>query len=181
MDNYILEVRKSIPQKICNKIISYYDQELIDAKITAGLNKEIRNCLRKEILLPKTFGETLLSNYIKSKVFELAKSYKEKYSHVYFNKISQLEILKYEANEHNAGYRYHVDFGTTCTNRLLSISINLNNDFEGGEFIFDLPNQEKELSQNVGDAIIFPSNFMFPHQVNKITKGVRYSLIAWVV
>jgi len=181
VDNYILEVRKSIPQKICNKIISYYDQELIDAKITAGLNKEIRNCLRKEILIPKTFGETILSNYIKSKVFELAKSYEDRHAHVCFQKISQLEILKYEANDYDAGYKFHVDFGTTCTKRLLSISINLNSDFEGGEFVFDLSNQFKQFPQNIGDAIIFPSNFMFPHQVNKITKGVRYSLIAWVV
>lgn len=181
MDNYILEVRKSVPQKICDKIISYYDKELIDAKITAGLNKEIRNCLRKEILFPKTFGETILSNYIKSKIFELAKSYQDKHAHVYFSKISQLEILKYEANDYNAGYRYHVDFGSKSTERLLSISINLNNNFQGGEFVFDFSNQFKQFSQNVGDAIIFPSNFMFPHQVNKITKGVRYSLIAWVV
>ena len=52
---------------------------------------------------------------------------------------------------------------------------------KGGEFVFDLPQNKIQYPQNVGDAIIFPSNFMFPHQVNQITEGTRYALIAWVI
>ena len=94
--------------------------------------------------------------------------------------ISQLDILKYETNKYKAGYDFHQDFGKGCTERHLSISICLNNDYEGGEFVFDLSSGKHVLPQNVGDAVIFPSNFMFPHQVNKITRGTRYALIGWV-
>ena len=31
-----------------------------------------------------------------------------------------------------------------------------------------------------GDIIVFPSNFMFPHRVEPVTKGNRYSYISWV-
>ena len=31
-----------------------------------------------------------------------------------------------------------------------------------------------------GDLLIFPSNFMYPHKVEPITKGTRYSYISWV-
>ena len=31
-----------------------------------------------------------------------------------------------------------------------------------------------------GELLIFPSNFMFPHKVEPVTKGTRYSYISWV-
>ena len=30
-----------------------------------------------------------------------------------------------------------------------------------------------------GDVIIFPSNFMYPHRVEPVTKGARYSYVSW--
>mgnify|MGYP001213588018 CR=1 FL=1 len=30
-----------------------------------------------------------------------------------------------------------------------------------------------------GDVVIFPSNFMYPHRVEKVTKGTRYSFVTW--
>jgi len=51
----------------------------------------------------------------------------------------------------------------------------------GGEFKFNLNGVEVQIPQNIGDAIAFPSNFMFPHQVNKILTGTRYAIIGWVV
>ena len=32
-----------------------------------------------------------------------------------------------------------------------------------------------------GDALMFPSNFMYPHEVMPVTKGTRYSIITWFV
>jgi predicted 2-oxoglutarate/Fe(II)-dependent dioxygenase YbiX len=52
----------------------------------------------------------------------------------------------------------------------------LNDDFEGGDFLmFD----GKKLNLSAGDIIIFPSNFLYPHAVTTITKGTRYSFVAW--
>ena len=50
-------------------------------------------------------------------------------------------------------------------------------DFDGGEFSFF--NQEKIINPLKGSAIMFPSNFMFPHEVLPVTKGIRYSMITW--
>ena len=30
-----------------------------------------------------------------------------------------------------------------------------------------------------GDLLIFPSNFLYPHRVDPVTKGVRYSYVSW--
>ena len=117
---------------------------------------------------------------MKEKVFQCVDHYKNK-NNIHINEISQLDLLKYDANEFKAGYDFHNDFGRKVSQRHLSISICLNNKYEGGEFVFDIPEGHYTIPQNVGDAVIFPSNFMFPHQVNKITKGTRYALIAWVI
>ena len=175
MQEYILEIKKLIPQNFCEKIISYFDKDYDDAGTVSGVNKNIRNCLTRSVLDTKTFGEKLCSNATKEVIFNCVSQYTKKFNRVQIEKISQLDILKYESNNFDAGYHFHTDFGYKCTERALS------NDFEGGEFVFDLPSGEFCVPQNIGDAIIFPSNFMFPHQVNKVKKGTRYALIGWVV
>tara|TARA_R100001509_G_scaffold36566_1_gene19634 strand:+ start:1605 stop:2150 length:546 start_codon:yes stop_codon:yes gene_type:complete len=181
MKEYILEIKKIIPKTFCEKIISYFDKDYIEAgTVGAGIDKNIRNCLTRSILEPKTFGEIICTNAVQEKIFHCVKHYTEKHS-VDIQKISQLDILKYESNDHKAGYNFHKDFGLKVSERHLSISICLNNDYEGGEFVFDIPSGHYTVPQNVGDAVVFPSNFMFPHQVNKITKGTRYALIGWVI
>ena len=60
---------------------------------------------------------------------------------------------------------------------ILSMLGVLNDDFEGGEFIlFD--NYKVDFKK--GDLLIFPSIFLFPHRVEPVTKGTRYSYISWL-
>ena len=181
MKEYILEVKKIIPQTFCKKIISYFDNNYRDAGTTgSGINKNIRNCLTRSFFDTKSFGEKLCLNAVQEKIFDCVKHYQKKYD-INIEKISQLDILRYDANEFKAGYDFHQDFGREVTERHLSISICLNNEYKGGEFVFNIPGGHYTIPQNVGDAVIFPSNFMFPHQVNKVTKGTRFALIGWVI
>jgi len=50
-------------------------------------------------------------------------------------------------------------------------------DYEGGEFVMF---KDEVMNLNQGDIMIFPSIFMYPHRVNAIKKGTRYSFISWV-
>ena len=52
-----------------------------------------------------------------------------------------------------------------------------NDDYEGGEFVV----AGKEIKPNKGSAIIFPSNFMYPHQAKKVISGIRWSVVAWLM
>ena len=40
---------------------------------------------------------------------------------------------------------------------------------------------DKEYKTSKGSAIVFPSNFMFPHEVKEVTKGERWSIITWLM
>ena len=59
---------------------------------------------------------------------------------------------------------------------MLSIVGQLNDDFDGGEFVMW---RDKVIPFETGDVIIFPSNFMYPHRVEPVTKGDRYSYVSW--
>ena len=60
---------------------------------------------------------------------------------------------------------------------ILTIIGILNDDYEGGELImFD----GTKIDTKKGDLLIFPANFLFPHEVELVTKGTRYSYVTWV-
>ena len=59
---------------------------------------------------------------------------------------------------------------------ILSILGLLNDDFEGGDFLML---DGKKVQLEAGDIILFPSNFLYPHAVTTVTKGIRYSFVSW--
>jgi hypothetical protein len=60
---------------------------------------------------------------------------------------------------------------------ILSIIGALNDDYEGGELImFD----DEVIELKRGDLMVFPSSFLYPHQVKPVTKGVRDTFVSWV-
>ena len=59
----------------------------------------------------------------------------------------------------------------------LSIIGGLNDNYSGGEFVMF---KDKEYKFKKGDIIIFPSNFLYPHEVKLVTKGTRYTYVSWV-
>ena len=49
-------------------------------------------------------------------------------------------------------------------------------DYEGGAFKFW---KDFEIKMNKGDILIFPSCYLYPHQVEEVTKGERYTFVSW--
>ena len=58
---------------------------------------------------------------------------------------------------------------------IVSIVANLNEDYEGAEFYC----RGRKIELKTGDILLFPSNFMYPHEVKETKKGVRYSFVSW--
>lgn len=86
-----------------------------------------------------------------------------------------LQLIRYQP-----GHRFeeHVDhYGGAA--RILSVSMMLNDDYEGGEFAFWQRTHTPTTRQ--GDAIVFPSNLCYPHEVMPVTSGVRYALVVWML
>ena len=58
----------------------------------------------------------------------------------------------------------------------VTVSYNINEDYEGGEVVF----WDKHTVEKHENSIhVFPSNFLYPHEIKPVTKGTRYSVIVW--
>ena len=160
-------------------IKKYTDKKAINRLSTLGGDTEhIRN----------VFGYTLTKNNISDKIYfkHINKIIQQHYSHYKFkfpyiepSNLNQIDLLKYEVG---GKYEKHIDhfFGSS---RTLSFILNLNEEYEGGDFVFyDQKNNEaiKKIKCNTGTVIFFPSNFLNPHSVQPITKGTRYSIVGWI-
>jgi len=80
-------------------------------------------------------------------------------------------FIKYEPGHHFMEHHDH-GFSYNCT---VSLVAYLNDDFEGGELFFRL--QGINYVPKTGDVVLFPSNFMYPHQAKVVHSGTKYSLV----
>jgi hypothetical protein len=74
-------------------------------------------------------------------------------------------------------YKEHTDHGDLWP-RVLTISFILNEDYDGGDFVFF--NGQYKVPPKAGSAVVFPSNFCFPHAVTPVTNGDRHAVITWI-
>ena len=79
--------------------------------------------------------------------------------------------IKYEAGNHFMEHHDH-GFSYNCT---VSLVAYINDDFEGGELFFRL--QGINYIPKAGDVVLFPSNYMYPHQAKVVHSGTKYSLV----
>jgi predicted 2-oxoglutarate/Fe(II)-dependent dioxygenase YbiX len=148
-------------------------------------NKETRHLGSIEI--SKTEIINKVNSYERATILEKIKIEVQKIVDEYlkFLNVDSLPIDQsshFSLREMNEGdwYGEHDDdgVGNATGDYKFTISICLNDDYKGGDFGFF--NNKKKYKLKTGDVLMFPSNFMFPHCVNKITKGTRYQLLLWI-
>jgi len=97
-----------------------------------------------------------------------------------YNAYSEIRFNKYDVSTQMRPHCDHIHDlfdGDRKGIPILSIVGCLNDDYEGGDFIM-WGNQKIEIP--AGSIIVFPSNFMYPHGVTRITSGTRFSFVSWV-
>lgn len=60
---------------------------------------------------------------------------------------------------------------------MFSVIVALNDDYEGGEFVF--PKHDFSVRLQAGDAIAFPPYWTHPHQTNDLNGTFRYTINTW--
>lgn len=183
IEDYIQVFDNVLSDELCDRILSEYANSndwqptiigsgVLDTKIrntdTIGLsfqaviqqNPEIRKALDEEL-------------------FKAAATAIQKYNEVFpearIEQDSGYELLRYNEGQF---YIQHTD-SFLKQPRAVSCSFAINDDYEGGEFAFW--NREKKVFLKKGSVLMFPSNFMYPHEIMPVTKGTRYSIITWFI
>ena len=109
---------------------------------------------------------------------EKYRTQKEKTGNMFIKHVSQVRFNRYAPGTKMREHYDHIQSlfdGKLKGIPILSIVGLLNDNYEGGEFMI----RGKEVKLIRGDILIFPSNFMYPHAVKEITKGIRYSFVSW--
>ena len=85
----------------------------------------------------------------------------------------------YRILRYNVGQKYVTHYDTSFKQqRDLSVVLLLNDDYEGGELVF--PELGITVNPKEHNLILFPSYFMYKHEVKPVISGTRYSLVTWL-
>lgn len=95
------------------------------------------------------------------------------------NKFSKLRFNRYVPGQI---MRVHIDHIKSLFSPpeqgipVLSMILCLNDDYEGGELVFW---DDYKVKPPSGSIILWPSLFLYPHGVDEVTSGLRYSAVSW--
>ena len=181
MRKWIGYYQNIVSDSLCDKLINYSDNQKTLQPSTYSTSSGKSERSNQRVKMDDGWfrnGETYY-NDIKNCFMTVIKKYREKHEDFVCQRHTDFRMNKYSEggfmSRHvdNIHHSHGQEYGYPQASALLF----LNDDYEGGHFhISGLRYETKK-----GSAIIFPSNFMFPHEVNLITKGTRYSIVTWLM
>ena len=188
LSDFIL-IENLLDEETCKKIISFSESQKSWQKHTWYDGKSSKLSTKKDDMEYEEFDVLYLNedhSEANGIIYPILIDFCKKYCSIFsfdgstfVNRIFPIRVNKYDQNTEMKKHYDHIQslFSPPIKGiPALTILGFLNDDYEGGEFIlFD----DQKIETKRGDIIIFPSNFMYPHSVNKINKGTRYSFVTW--
>lgn len=132
----------------------------------------------------ETTANIQFQNYMKGVVNECTRLYIKKIPE-FKNSVDMytaVKLLKYDVGDSFPKHKDHVHsiFDGTLKGipviTVIGMFNQIGKDYDGGKFIFY---DDKEVDVNIGEILMFPSNFLYPHQVTTVERGTRLSFVSW--
>ena len=181
VSDYIFYYPQALGETACDNIVNHYSKDTFDKWQTSTFATTSSNTGTSKVDM-KEFWITPKHQdyYIIQKGFQITVN---DYVSIH-NRIKVQEYTNFRINCYDTGgfMKEHIDnihhsHGQKQGYPHLTSLIFLNDDYGGGEFTLC----GESLDKDKGSAVVFPSNFMFPHEVEKVTSGVRYSIMTWIL
>lgn len=182
LDQFIGVYEGAVPADVCKGIVDFYGKHAAWKKSTYsgydGLadNSDQRVDMMDFWIQP---GQPFFDD-ISNALIGAVKRYVEQHPDFSVAKSNGFRINRYGPGGFMSRHvdNIHNSHGQKEGFPLASCSIMLNENFAGGDFVFF---DEVVIPAKTGQAIVFPSNFLFPHAVSRIESGVRYSIVTWML
>jgi len=183
LKDYVKLYKSVVPADVCDQTVKEMDNiEFQEHQFyNANTGQSAPRSGSKE--LEMSWGNVSTKPALNNLINEMAQIYLRDISMPWFNRYqrwSHVRFNKYAETKQMALHCDHIHSmfdGERKGIPILSVLGVLNDDYEGGEFIvFD----DYVVPFKKGDICVFPSVFLFPHKVEPVTKGTRYSYISWV-
>tara|TARA_R100001163_G_C4996900_1_gene147483 strand:+ start:216 stop:812 length:597 start_codon:yes stop_codon:yes gene_type:complete len=171
---------------VCNKLIKLYEDNKQSAipeesykfnKDMETNDKEFDNCnflniswLRdqKDFVEPYKLILKYLRIVLTNHEIYVRNNFCPTYKNIFMTKTDNIRIIKYDVGQQ---IKDHSDVGDTIRG---SLTINLNDDYEGGEFRFF--GGQVKVNLSAGEAMLFPGEPIWIHGTEPVTKGARYAI-----
>jgi len=177
-----LKIPNFLTHEECDRLIEEFEQRqeesFLENSINYKTNKRKESSFKVVSLNPYTDNFNFIKNRTKLAI-DIWLNYLDQpkyfFTHVLKSQLNfshNYRVMKYETGSEIHPHSDH-EPGTYG-----SISFNLNEGYEGGEFKFFNGNHTILLGK--GDALIFPADHFWVHEVTKVTKGTRYSINSFI-
>jgi len=173
-----LKIPNFLTHEECDRLISEFEQRKNEAQLENSFNYKTNKQANSSFKVVSLEPYTSNFNFIKQKTktaIDIWIDYLNQ-PNAFFTTLLKNALQfshNYRIMEYKTGASIHPhsdhNMGTYG-----SISFNLNKDYKGGEFKFF--NGKHTVSLGKGDALIFPADYFWVHEVSPVTEGVRYSL-----
>jgi len=177
-----LKIPNFLTNKECDELINEFEQRKEESLFESSNDIRVDKIKTSNYKVVPLQPNTNNFNLIKEKTNKVINIYidyleKPKYFHTEslkkcLNYSHKYRIMKYETG---AKIHPHTDYRPHTYG---SITFNLNDGYEGGEFKFFNGNYTIPLGK--GDALIFPADFFWVHEVTSVTEGYRYSVNSFI-
>ena len=175
---YIRYYRKVLTPPQCRYIICAENLEWINSTYSnhSGKIDDEERVRMDECWIGK---EHIIYNSIKNGFEEVIKRYSEDFPLFSVQHTTDFRINRYPEGGFMSSHvdNIHHSHGQQYGYPQVSALLYLNDDYEGGEFKV----ADKIIYPEAGSSIIFPSNFMFPHEAKEVIKGTRWSIVTWLM
>ena len=181
LDKYIRVYNNVLTHEECNLILDEYveSKEWCNAMVGGGVKKDnIRRCQIAHISLKEVISNNEkirkeIDTLVFNKVGSVAARYIQEFPYCNISTDSGYDLLRY--NE-GGFYTIHTD---SCKDgpRTVAMSLVLNDNYDGGEIAFF--ERSHIIKPLAGSVVIFPANFMYPHEIMPVLSGTRYAIVTW--
>jgi predicted 2-oxoglutarate/Fe(II)-dependent dioxygenase YbiX len=181
LSDHIMVVDEALSQDVIRAIFAEFTESTAWTLGSVGsgdrIDPTIRDCAVIELSKPDTLANSparqMLDNAIFETVGALGRAYRDRFPRIRLRSDTGYNLMRYEPG---GFYKEHVDHFEEAP-RTLSMSIFLNDDFGGGNLTFF--DGGFSVRPKPGRAVLFPANFLYPHQVTRVAGGRRYVIVTW--
>ena len=183
LNSYVKKYNNFLNKEICDETIQQIEKcKWIEHTFYNSKNKK-EESISGEQELDVNFEEVKNTKIIMDKIWFAINDYIKNLNFKWYGGwqgYTKIRFNRYEKNKKMAEHCDHIHSmfdGQIKGIPILSVLGSLNDDYKGGNFIMF---KDQEIEFKKGDLLIFPSIFLYPHRVEPVTKGTRYSYISWV-
>jgi len=178
VDNYIKYYENIVSEKLCNSLTNYnfpYEASKYQTHDSGAIVKEERVKMSDSWIKKDSVFYTVVKSCFENVIVK----YQKDFPLFSVARTTDFRINKYEIGGFMSRHvdNIHHSHGQQYGYPQVSALLYLNDDYEGGEFYV----ADKKFCPSKGSAIIFPSNFMFPHEAKSVIKGIRWSIVTWLM